>query len=263
MLALDIVYGLLIGLSLGLTGAGGSILTVPILLYLVGMNIHEATGTSLIIVGIGALAGALRYLPKGLVQWKVAVVFALCGILAAFLGSYLNSITPGSVIMYTFTTIMLIVGLLMIRRSTAATAAADSAEIAGFSDRGAKGWVAFAATALLIGLLTGFLGVGGGFLIVPALVLILKFPMKPAIGTSLLIISLNSIWGIAARLLGLGSIVLGGDMWLIVAGTIIGILIGSLLAVKMRQKALQLGFAYFVIVVALYMGLRTLGLIAF
>lgn len=263
MLALNVLYGLLIGLSLGLTGAGGSILTVPILLYLVGMSVHEATGTSLIIVGIGALAGALRYLPKGLVQWNVAVVFALFGILAAFAGSYLNSITPGAVIMYTFTTIMVIVGLLMIRRSSATGAAADATEIAGLPERGFRGWAAFAATALLIGLLTGFLGVGGGFLIVPALVLILKFPMKHAIGTSLLIIALNSLWGIAARMLGLGSIVLGPDMWLIVAGTIVGILVGSFLAVKMRQKVLQLGFAYFVIAVAVYMGLRTLGVISF
>jgi uncharacterized membrane protein YfcA len=156
-----------------------------------------------------------------------------------------------------------IVGVLMIRRSSATGAAVEATEMAGLSGRGAGGWAAFAAIALVIGLLTGFLGVGGGFLVVPALVLILKFPMKRAIGTSLLIIALNSLWGIAARLLGLGSIVLGQGMWLIVAGTIVGILAGSFLAVKMRQKVLRLSFAYFVIVVAVYMGLRTVGVIGF
>ncbi|MGO0122449.1 sulfite exporter TauE/SafE family protein [Desulfothermobacter acidiphilus] len=210
---LEILYGAVIGLSLGLTGAGGSIITIPILLYLLGMDAHEATGTSLVIVGVGALAGAVQYEfgRQKYLHWKIGFLLALTGIIGAFLGSYFNSLVSSTVILYLFAALMLVVGGLMFREKHYG----GGSELPSFSKvKGAKAWLKFSGAGLLIGLLTGFFGVGGGFLIVPVLALILDFPMKHAIATSLLVIALNCLWGVLSRLSGISTIELGPALWL-------------------------------------------------
>ncbi|MCL4407271.1 MAG: sulfite exporter TauE/SafE family protein [Thermotogae bacterium] len=256
---LDIAYGSIIGFSLGLTGAGGSIITIPILIYLLGMNAHVATGTSLVIVGVGALAGAIQYAfgKTKYLHWRIGFLFAVAGIVGAFLGSYFNALLPSYIILYLFAILMVIIGIMMLREKNYAkdTGAPSLKNVRGLSE-----WSKFVGAGLFIGFMTGFFGVGGGFLIVPVLVLILDFPMKHAIATSLMVIALNCLWGILSRLGGVGTIAWGTALWL-VAGAIFGIVIGVLIAKKIRPGSLTKIFAYFVIALAIYMFVRTTGII--
>ncbi len=250
---LEILYGLGIGIALGLTGAGGSIITVPILVYLIGMNVHNATGTSLVIVGTSSVVGVFEYFKDKLVHWRIAFVFAISGIVSAFIGSYLNVLVSSRTILYLFAVTMVLIGFLMLKRSKASET--GNTEIPSLKNEMRK-WYYLVGAGLSVGFLTGFFGVGGGFLIVPALVIALKFPTKHAIATSLMIIALNSLWGIAARFLGIGTISTGPIVWILV-GTIAGMLIGSLIAVKVKSEMLTKGFSYFIIAVAVYIFLRT------
>jgi uncharacterized membrane protein YfcA len=253
MFLLEFLYGLGIGIALGLTGAGGSIITVPVLVYLIGMNVHDATGASLVIVGASSVVGVLGYTKEKLVHWRIALVFATSGIASAFIGSYVNVLVPSKIILYFFAVTMILIGFLMLKRSK--TSETGNTKIPSLKNEIRK-WYYLIGAGLVIGFLTGFFGVGGGFLIVPALVIALKFPTKHAIATSLMIIALNSLWGIAARFLGIGTISTGPIIWILV-GTIAGMLIGSLIAVKVKSEMLTKGFSYFIIIVAVYIFLRT------
>ncbi|MGC9140148.1 sulfite exporter TauE/SafE family protein [Athalassotoga sp.] len=257
---LDIGYGTIIGLSLGLTGAGGSIITIPILIYLLNMNAHVTTGTSLVIVGVGALAGAIQYSfgKTKYLHWRIGFLFAIAGIVGAFLGSYFNALLPSYLILYLFATLMVIIGIMMLREKNYAkeTGAPSLKNVRGLSE-----WLKFVGAGLFIGFMTGFFGVGGGFLIVPVLVLILDFPMKHAIATSLMVIALNCLWGILSRLSGVGTIAWGTALYLVI-GAVICIVIGVLIAKKIKAGSLTKIFAYFVIALAIYMFLRTMGIIA-
>jgi uncharacterized membrane protein YfcA len=257
---LDIAYGAVIGLSLGLTGAGGSIITIPILIYLLGMNAHVATGTSLVIVGVGALAGAIQYTmgKTKYLHWRIGFLFAAAGIVGAFLGSYFNALLPSNLILYLFAVLMIVIGIMMLREKNYAkdTGIPSLKNVKGLSE-----WSKFVGAGLFIGFMTGFFGVGGGFLIVPVLVLVLDFPMKHAIATSLMVIALNCLWGILSRLGGVGTIAWATALWLVI-GAIVGIIIGVLVAKKIKPGSLTKIFAYFVIVLAIYMFFRTMGIIA-
>ena len=257
---LGILYGSAIGLSLGLTGAGGSIITIPILVYLLGMNAHSATGTSLVIVGVGSIAGVIQYAfgRTKYLHWKIALVFAIAGIVGAFLGSYTNALLPSNVILYLFASLMIIIGILMLKEKSYLKGG-ESPSLKNIKTL--SGWSKFIGAGLLVGFMTGFFGVGGGFLIVPVLVLILLFPITHAIATSLMIIALNCLWGILSRLGGIGTIELGAALWLSI-GAIIGIVIGVLVAKKIKPGFLTKIFAYFIILLAIYMFLRTMGVIA-
>ena len=260
MVLLDILYGSVIGLSLGMTGAGGSIITIPILIYLLGMNAHSATGTSLVIVGVGSLAGVIQYAfgHTEYLHWKIALVFAIAGIVGAFLGSYANALLPSDVILYLFATLMITIGILMLRRKKYLR---DSKSPSLENIKSLSDWSRFMGAGFFIGFMTGFFGVGGGFLIVPVLVLILLFPMTHAIATSLMVIALNCLWGILSRLGGIGTIELSVALWLSI-GAVIGIVIGGLIARRIKPGSLTKIFAYFIITLAIYMFLRTMGVIA-
>ncbi len=252
MFLLEFLYGLGTGIALGLTGAGGSIIMVPILVYLIGMNVHNATGASLVIVGASSAVGVLGYIKDKLVHWRIALVFAMSGIVSAFIGSYLNVLVVPRIILYLFAATMILIGFLMLKRSK--TSEAGNTKTPSLKNEMRK-WYYLVGAGLSVGFLTGFFGVGGGFLIVPVLVVALKFPTKHAIATSLMIIALNSLWGIAARFLGIGTISTGPIVWILV-GTIAGMLIGSLIAVKVKSEMLTKGFSYFIIAVAVYIFLR-------
>lgn len=252
---LEVLYGIFIGLSLGLTGAGGSIITVPILIYLIGLNIHEATGTSLLIVGSGALYGAMGYAvgKEKRVHWRLGTLLALAGIVGAYLGSYVNALIPGYVVLDAFAGLMLIIGIFMFRghRDRQNQRPPSLKNL-----RNVRAWVGFLSAGLLIGLLTGFFGVGGGFLIVPILTILLKFPLRDALATSLLVIALNSVWGLLFRLAGVGAIQLDVALFLLV-GTILGMTFGIVMARKVNTSMLSKIFAGFVILTAFYMLLRS------
>ncbi len=182
--------GVAVGLALGLLGAGGSILTVPTLVYGLGQSPQTAITTSLIIVGANSAMGTWFHHRQGTLRWKTALVFGLAGMAAAFPMSQVSKRLPGDVLMVAFAVVALVVGsLLLFNRQV------DRRE-----KPGPPNWILVLAAGAGVGLLTGLLGVGGGFLIVPALVLLLGLPTKQAIGTSLGVITLNCISGLAGHL---------------------------------------------------------------
>jgi hypothetical protein len=247
---LALAFGLLIGLLLGTIGGGGSILTVPILVYALDLNVHEATATSLVIVGMTSLIGAVPHARAGRVAIKMALMFGAAGIAGAFAGTRLNALVSGPIILLLFGLLMLLVALRMAigQRSEAPTAPPGAA--GGFS------WPVV-ATGLVVGLMTGFFGVGGGFLIVPALVLILRLPMRLAVGTSLVVIAINSAAAIVAHL-GSGGID-ASLAALFVAGGFVGALVGGRFAGRIDEARLSRGFATLVALVGIYLIARNGG----
>ncbi|HWQ03298.1 MAG TPA: sulfite exporter TauE/SafE family protein [Candidatus Nitrosotenuis sp.] len=182
----------LMGLSLGLLGGGGSILAVPILVYVFRVDAHAAVALSLVLVGSTALAAALLHQREARVDWRAGFLFAACGAPVSLLGAAAAKRLSGELLLSLFAALMLIVGAAMLRKR----AERESGEAPHH-------FVALVLCGALVGFLTGFLGVGGGFLIVPALVLFLGKPMKHAVGTSLIIIALNcaiALWGHRAAL---------------------------------------------------------------
>ena len=174
-----------IGLTLGLLGSGGSILTVPVLVYLAGQPDKVAIAESLAIVGAIAAVGALSYTRQGLVDWRAVVGFGVPGIVGTFLGAVLAAHVPGPVQLALFGVVMLAAAGAMFR---------GRAALAGEARPSRPAWI-IAALGVSVGVMTGLVGVGGGFLIVPALVLLVGLDMRLAVGTSLSIIVLNSLTG--------------------------------------------------------------------
>lgn len=240
MAAASIVFGILIGLLLGLVGGGGSILTVPILVYIIGLTPHDATATSLVIVGLTALAGAIPHTRKNRVHWRTAVLFGLAGIIGTFGGAWANRLVSGPMILFLFGLLMLIVAVRMVL--------SKKHKVPGVVEP--KLW-AIPVAGLIVGLLTGFFGVGGGFVIVPALVLALGLPMRVAVGTSLVVIAINSASGALAHWTD------GGFNWSVALLFLIGGLVGSQLggraAGKVDEETLTRGFAGMVVVVGLFL----------
>ena len=250
-----LAFGLLIGFSLGALGAGGSILTVPILGYAMGVPVQGATGTSLAIVGLNSAAGAVDHLRRGRSLPKTGIAFGVSGVLGAFAGVWLNHQLRGELILVLFSLMMLGAAFSMLRRR------AGTADVTSFAERyDAAHWARLVAVGLGVGFLTGFFGVGGGFLIVPALVLALGLPMHLAVGTSLLAIALNSLWGL------LGNLRFGTLDWtltlLFAAGGVIGVVTGGKLAGRLPDTTLRQAFAVLIVGVAVYTFTRSVGTLA-
>lgn len=245
-LILAIIFGTLIGLMLGLVGGGGSILTVPILVYILGQDVHEATATSLVIVGVTSLFGAVPHATAGRVSMKTALYFGGAGIAGAYAGTALNRLVSGPVILLLFGGLMLIVaGRMALSKKKGKSATGTPEQV---PDR--FQWSALVA-GLVVGVMTGFFGVGGGFLIVPALVLVLGFPMRVAVGTSLVIITINSIAGASAHL-STGDIDFGLAAFFIIGG-ILGSTFGARAAGRVNEARLSQGFAGMIAVIGLYL----------
>ena len=242
----SLAFGVVVGLALGLVGGGSSILTVPILVYALGESVHLATSTSLAIVGANALVGAADHARAGRVCPRTALIFGGAGIFGAFAGTYLNHLASGRIILLGFDALMLVAAVAMARVRLGDREGRPS--LSGVSLR-------VIGAGLAVGVLTGFFGVGGGFLIVPALVLVLGLPMREAVGTSLLVIAINA----AAALLGHlhGGVDVGVTALFIVGGTA-GSILGSRLSDRIDEGRLRLGFAGMVVLVALYIIGRTL-----
>jgi uncharacterized membrane protein YfcA len=271
VLIVAIPVGLLIGLSLGALGGGGSILTVPALVYLLGMDTRAATTGSLIIVGVTAVFGMLAHRRDGHVRVLQGVVFGALGAAGAVAGTRLSLAVPPDVLLAGFSVLMLAVAALMLTRRRVPAGSGGPGRGQGdpvpldvpiitFSPRfvcacprAAKVLVA----AVAVGLTTGFFGVGGGFLVVPALVLALDSPMPVAVGTSLLVIAINSGTSLVARA---GN---GIDIdWTVIAvfsaAAVIGSLLGARIANRARPQTLRIAFAVLIIVVGLYTAARSI-----
>lgn len=247
--ALSLVLGSLVGFSLGLIGGGGSILTVPLLVYVIGDTVSAAIGTSLAIVGLNALFGFFGHWHQESVRLKTGIVFGLAGVIGAFAGAWLGHFLPGKQILFLFALLMLAAAIGMLRRKETEQMAGERGMFR--DDYTRAGWAKVLLTGLVIGVLTGFFGVGGGFVIVPALVIVLGMPMRLAVGTSLLIIAINSVGGLLAHL-QYGGIDIATTA-LFVIGGLLGALLGARLAGKIREAQLRQIFAYGLVVVALYL----------
>jgi uncharacterized membrane protein YfcA len=257
---LALPLGLVIGVSLGALGGGGSILTVPALVYVIGENPRNATSASLVIVGVTALTGTMGYARSRRVQWGPGLVFGVVGIGGSLLGSDLNRSVNPNVLLLAFAGLMLLAAGAMLRRSAQPTSVQHAAPGAVGDGLSAKRVVGIATVGTVVGFMTGFFGVGGGFVVVPGLVLALGFGMPEAVGTSLLVIALNSVVALAAR---------GGVTavdWHVVmpftAAAMAGSVVGGVLAGRVRASALERIFAGLLVLVSLYMATKSiLGLV--
>lgn len=286
MIALALPIGLLIGLSLGALGGGGSILTVPALVYLLDQSPHAATTGSLLVVGITALAGTAAHRRAGRVRVGPGLVFGLLGVAGSYAGTRLSASVDPHILLTAFAGLMVVAAAAMARRSAAPDSTGlnvvgdpDVDYMSGIEGAGgtvrtgavavvdrpqsplrhldAAGVVRLLTAATVVGLLTGFFGVGGGFVIVPALVLALGFPMPVAVGTSLLVIAINSGTALAARL---GSHVhLDWSLLLgFTAAAIAGSLAGNRVASRVHPARLTRAFIVLLILVAGYTAARSI-----
>ncbi|RPJ20152.1 MAG: sulfite exporter TauE/SafE family protein [Chloroflexi bacterium] len=241
MIPLELALGFGIGLALGLLGGGGSILTVPALVYLVGQTPQAAVTTSLAIVGANSLMGALFHRSQGTLDWKVAFTFGGAGILISYLSAKIASHLPAAVLLVAFALLMLAIGIMLFFRRANESEASYSA----------RPLMLVLASGAGVGLLTGVLGVGGGFLVVPALVMLVGLPVQMAVGTSLVVIAMNSAAGFLGHA-GNGSFDLILTLIFASAG-LAGTFAGAKLSNRISASKLQRAFAGFVIALALFL----------
>ncbi len=241
--ALGLALGALIGLSLGLLGGGGSILTVPIFVYVVGIAAKPAIAMSLPVVGGTALIGAAGHWRAGHVRLPVALGFGAVAMAAAYGGARLGVFVPGGVQLALLALVMVAAAAAMLRDRR------EEADAQRTHGAASPLWL-IAAAGAAVGLLTGLVGIGGGFLIVPALVLLARLPMKQAVGTSLVVIAMNS----ASGLLGyLGRVPIDWRMtglFTAIAGA--GILVGAALVRRVPATSLKRAFAVFVLLMGVF-----------
>ena len=266
MILTALAVGALIGLVVGALGAGGGILSVPALIYLLGVAPHEATSASLVIVLFTALAALGGRIGKNTICYQIALVFAALAIAGTWLGSLANQAVSSDLLMYAFALLLICVGLVMLRRayvsSNDGAAAADDADGTGSTPAlravsamgevtsiGAVPLWRVALVATITGALTGFFGVGGGFAIVPALTLVLHLPIKRAASTSLLIMTITALVALVAR----AQTSLNVDLGVIGAFTVasmLGSVAGAPLTRKVSSQKLTASFAVLLIAVA-------------
>lgn len=240
-LALTLFLALFIGISLGLLGGGGAILAVPVLTAVTGLDASHAIPTSLLIVGATSLVSLGLHAAKKRVNWQVGLIFGLAAMAGAFLGGRLGTLVPSPVLMLSFAAVMLAAAFAMIRGGRKAKDDAGSSRLPILK---------IILVGAAVGLVSGFVGAGGGFLIVPALTLLARFPMRTAVATSLLVITMQSAAGLQGYLV---SVSIDWALAFAVAGiAVLGSFFGFWLAGRMPDRGLRKGFGWFVLVVALF-----------
>jgi uncharacterized membrane protein YfcA len=244
-----IPFGVVIGLSIGMLGGGGSVLAVPVLVYVLGQSVHDATTASLVVVTAGALAGGIGHAREGRVCWRHAGAFTAAAVPGVIAGTALGERVSGSALIAAFAVVMLGAAAAIWRK-----AGHDEPE------RATAGEVSCPplrlgrdlSAGLLIGTLTGFFGVGGGFLIVPTLAIVLALSMRLAVGTSLAIITATSVIALTAHLVA-GRGIDVGVTTAMSAACVGGALAGVQVAGRIPQRQLGQGFAALVVAVAAYL----------
>lgn len=240
-LLLTLVLALFIGLALGTLGGGGSILTVPLLTYVAGFEPKEAIASSLLVVGVTSLFSLGVHARHGRVQWRTGFIFGAAGMVGAFAGGLIGGQLPGTVLMVAFALMMIATALAMITRRSAKSGTPKSGETGTKRLHLGKTLI----DGVLVGVVTGIVGAGGGFLIVPALVFLGGLSMPVAVGTSLLVISMKSFAGLAGYLT---TVTLN---WPVVAAVtavaVVGALIGARVSGRIPAGTLQKIFGVFVL----------------
>ena len=256
MLYYTILSAFIIGLILGLTGGGGSILTVPVLVYLIGLDPLIAITYSLFVVGATALTGAFNYAIKKLIDFTAAFYFAIPSMVSIYvMRKWVVKMIPSQVhffgfcsnkttaLMVIFSVLIFIIGFSMVRKKNETVTTKNP--LVGFN------YFFISLQGLIVGMITGLLGAGGGFIIVPSLVLLGNIPIRVAIGTSLLIIAINSIFGFVAD--AKNSIIIDWHFLMIFASAAIaGVLSGTYYSKKISPPYLKKGFGYFLLATSAY-----------
>lgn len=241
-----------IGLTLGLLGSGGSILTVPILKYGLGHPEKAAFAEGMAIVALIAFGAAVPFARAGSIDWRSVIWFGLPGVAGTYLGAWLSGFLSGALLLVLLAAVMLLAAILMFRETERAAIKREAGSEP--PRRKVPRWK-IAGEGLLVGVVTGLISVGGGFLIVPALVLLGGLPMRQAVGTSLIIIGLKSVSGFAKHYSIAMSLHLSLDwnsiVWFALVG-IVGSLAGSRLNARLNQRWLKRLFAGFLLVMALF-----------
>jgi hypothetical protein len=240
VIALTVVLAVFVGVSLGLLGGGGSILTVPLLAYVAGMDAKQAIATSLLVVGVTSAVGAVSHARAGRVQWRTAVLFGATAMVGAYAGGHLAKFIPGGVLLIGFAVMMIATAIAMLRGRK------DGAEPAHPKDH--LPILKIIAEGVVVGLVTGLVGAGGGFLVVPALVLLGGLPMPVAVGTSLVVIAMKSFAGLAGYLsvVHINWAVAG----MVTVAAVAGGVIGSRFASVVNPDLLRKSFGWFVLIMA-------------
>ena len=252
------LLGMGVGISLGLMGGGGAVLAIPILIYIMGLGPQEAIATSLVCIGCVSTIGAIPHWRQGHVCLKTAVMFAPPAMLGAYLGARASTVSwvTESMQLVCFAVIAIVASLLMIYKSKRTRRDSISLNVnSGFhQSNGRFKYLAVSAEGLGIGALTGFVGVGGGFAVVPALVLLCGIPIKTAVGTSLLIIALKSVTGFIGYA---GSVTVD---WMLLASFTLAACIGTIIGAQsihfIRPPDLQKGFGFFILAIAIVILIR-------
>lgn len=240
MFAVVLALAVLIGMSLGLLGGGGSILTVPILTYVADVTPKAAIAASLFVVGVTSGAAVISHARAGQVRWRTGLIFGGAGMIGAYGGGHLAAYIPGRVLMVAFGVMMAATAFAMLR-TPKKLAPAHACELP---------LAKVIAEGVVVGVVTGIVGAGGGFLVVPALVLLGGLSMEMAIGTSLVVIAMKSFAGLAGHL---GHVEINWRLTVAVtAMAVAGSLMGGKLAGRIPPATLRRGFGVLVVVMALF-----------
>lgn len=238
MIALTVALATLVGVSLGLLGGGGSILTVPLLAYVAGVEAKQAIATSLLVVGVTSVVGVVSHARAGRVRWRTGVVFGVAGMAGAYAGGLLSGFVPGPLLLVGFAAVMITAAIAMLR---------GRREPSGFGSPHTVPVAKVLLEGLGVGFITGLVG-AGGFLVVPALALLGGLPTPAAVGTSLVVIAMNSFAGLAGHLTG------GQIDWklavLVSSAAVAGALLGAQLTALVNPNTLRSAFGWFVLAMA-------------
>jgi uncharacterized membrane protein YfcA len=251
-LILGTLLAVCIGITLGLIGGGGSILALPILKYVMGVETKSAVAMTLVIVGAVSLIGVIPHWLQGNVNFKTALLFSPAAMLGAYMGARIASlpIIDPTIQLICFAVMMLVAAFFMIRKSSRTSDNKQQDDLLNSKHDSQYRLLMIPIEGLIVGIVTGFVGVGGGFMIIPALVLLGKTPMKEAVGTSLLIITFKSLAGFAGYF---GQVPVDVNIMIIFTiAASLGTISGAYLTKFVKPKLLEKSFGYFVIAVAVY-----------
>ena len=259
MIALAAILAVFIGMAVGLLGGGGSILTTPLLIYVVGFDAKQAIAASLFVVGVTSIFGLISHARAGRVVWRIGLLFGSAGMVGAFIGGQIGARLPSTLLLAAFAVMMGVTAVAMIR---------GRKQVAGTAHKGLP-LFRILLDGLVVGFVTGLVGAGGGFLVVPALALLAGLPMPRAVATSLLVVAMKSFAGLAGYLF-----TFGGDsivslnpatefnwpvIMIITAAAVVGALIGSAIVARIHPDKLRKAFGYFVLVMAVFILSQQIG----
>ncbi|MEV5633404.1 sulfite exporter TauE/SafE family protein [Micromonospora tulbaghiae] len=240
-LALTLAGAVLIGVTLGLLGGGGSILAVPLLVYVADLPAKEAIATSLLVVGVTSAVGVLPHARANRVRWRTGLIFGVAGMTGAYAGGRLAEFVPAGVLLTGFALMMLATAVAMLRGRRSAEGRPVPHELP---------MLRVVGDGVVVGLVTGLVGAGGGFLVVPALALLGGLPMPVAVGTSLVVIAMKSFAGLAGYLSSVQ--IHWGLAAGVTAAAVVGSLLGGRLAGRIPADLLRRGFGWFVVVMGVF-----------